>query len=560
MRPLLAAFLIVQIAAADAIVVTRAMTATTIAEIYVARDGIRVELEIGVPDLKAFHNILPDELRARLGLDAAPLDERLSRFFSEDWVLKADGKTLGWKIEGIEGRRRIRRDEITGESIGESEETVVFLVVRYPFKEQPKTLSIKAPSGEGGALASVGFLVYHEGLPVNDFRYLGREETVDLDWDDPWFSKFRNRNLSRTYSSPIQAFLYVDHFEVRKEIIVRPKDLQRWVDLGLEGRETIPAGEQAELKRKVAEFLASRNPVTIDGKAAKGELDRIHFVRRTLRTTGVIDPPEDLSTISATLGVIFVYPVESLPQKATMRWELFGERVEKIPTVATDEAGGLPSYVTRDDPELVWQNFLTNPSRPSLVDIAPPPAGGPALPVASIAVSLFAFLALLLKRRVLFAIGIVAAIALWPLVQFPLTGPGELGDEPAREVLSGLLKNVYRAFDFRGEGAIYDTLERSASGDLLTRIYLETRRALELQNQGGARAKVKEVEILNAETASLEEGVGFRSRCTWNVAGSVGHWGHIHQRRNQYEAEFQVRPVDGVWKITGLELLSERRL
>ncbi|MHC4224071.1 MAG: hypothetical protein ACYSUN_08785 [Planctomycetota bacterium] len=560
MRPLLAALLIVQVAAADAIVVTRAMTATTIAEIYVAKDGIRVELEIGVSDLKAFHNILPDELRTRLGLEAAPLDQRVPRFFAEDWVLKADGKPLGWKIEEIQGRRRIRRDEITGETIGESEETVVFLAVRYPLAERPKTLSIRPPSAEGGVTANVGFLVYHEGLPVNDFRYLGKEETVDLDWKDPWFSKFRNRNLRRKYSSPIQAFLYVDHFEVRKEIIVRPKDLQRWVDLGLEGKEIIPAGEQAELKRKVAEFLASRNPVTIDGSKARGELDRIHFVRRTLRMTGVIDPPEDLPTLSATLGVIFVYPVQALPQKATMRWELFGERIEKIPTVATDEAGGLPSYVTPDDPELVWQNFLTNPSRPTLVDIAPPPAGGPALPVVSIGVALFALLALLRRRRVLFAIGIVAALALWPLVRFPLTGPGELGDQPAKEVLSGLLQNVYRAFDFRGEGAIYDTLERSASGDLLTRIYLETRRALELQNQGGARAKVKKVEILKTETAPLEEGVGFRSRCTWNVAGSVGHWGHIHQRRNQYEAEFQVRPVDGVWKITGLELLGERRL
>ena len=44
------------------------------------------------------------------------------------------------------------------------------------------------------------------------------------------------------------------------------------------------------------------------------------------------------------------------------------------------------------------------------------------------------------------------------------------------------------------------------------------------------------------------------------VVGSVGHWGHIHQRRNRYTAEFTVRPVDGAWKIMGLELLDEERL
>ena len=56
------------------------------------------------------------------------------------------------------------------------------------------------------------------------------------------------------------------------------------------------------------------------------------------------------------------------------------------------------------------------------------------------------------------------------------------------------------------------------------------------------------------------EGRGFRALSTWNVAASVGHWGHIHQRRNQYIAELTVEPVDGVWKITSLELIEENRL
>jgi hypothetical protein len=40
----------------------------------------------------------------------------------------------------------------------------------------------------------------------------------------------------------------------------------------------------------------------------------------------------------------------------------------------------------------------------------------------------------------------------------------------------------------------------------------------------------------------------------------VGHWGHIHIRKNQYEANIIVEPVKGVWKITGLELLEEKRV
>jgi len=132
---------------------------------------------------------------------------------------------------------------------------------------------------------------------------------------------------------------------------------------------------------------------------------------------------------------------------------------------------------------------------------------------------------------------------------------------PARseQLVSGLLQNVYRAFDYRAEEQIYDALARSAEGDLLERIYLETRRGLELANQGGARAKVKQIELIALETEPGEDG-GFLAHATWKVAGSVGHWGHIHQRVNQYRAELSVAPRDGLWKLVGLQILEEERL
>ena len=126
-------------------------------------------------------------------------------------------------------------------------------------------------------------------------------------------------------------------------------------------------------------------------------------------------------------------------------------------------------------------------------------------------------------------------------------------------IVGGLLRNIYQAFDFKDEEVIYDALEHSASGDLLAQIYLETRQSLELQNQGGARVKVKNVEMLTTETRGRGTGSGFEAVCTWNVSGSVGHWGHLHQRTNQYEARFVVIPVDGAWKITQLEMLQEER-
>jgi hypothetical protein len=51
---------------ADAIVVTRAMTASTIAEFYLEQSTVRVELEIGVRDLSALRDMLPDPLLEKL--------------------------------------------------------------------------------------------------------------------------------------------------------------------------------------------------------------------------------------------------------------------------------------------------------------------------------------------------------------------------------------------------------------------------------------------------------------------------------------------------------------
>ena len=40
----------------------------------------------------------------------------------------------------------------------------------------------------------------------------------------------------------------------------------------------------------------------------------------------------------------------------------------------------------------------------------------------------------------------------------------------------------------------------------------------------------------------------------------MGHWGHLHQRRNKYTAELDIRPVNGAWKLISMDVLAEERL
>jgi hypothetical protein len=122
-----------------------------------------------------------------------------------------------------------------------------------------------------------------------------------------------------------------------------------------------------------------------------------------------------------------------------------------------------------------------------------------------------------------------------------------------------LLHNVYCAAGLREEGAAYDRLAESVAGDLLPRVYLETREGLELAERGGARVKVREVDIQALELTRRVGGGGLQTFCRWTVKGSVGHWGHVHQRTNHYAAVLTMQPLEGHWKITGLDILREER-
>ncbi len=351
-------------------------------------------------------------------------------------------------------------------------------------------------------------------------------------------------------------------------MISRPSDIQKWTDLGLQGEKTIPVEAQFEIKQQIAAFLLDQFVLQIDGETVTPELDRVNFLNRTLRTSTVIDPPEPLDTLSATLGTIWVVPTGGLPQEASVDWKLFTPRIQKIPAAATDEAGPLRFFLAESDNILWWKNFLKNPTLPTLVEVAPPPgllarsavwltwlAGGALLVVGALQVRGAVRRSSARKGWV-----VVAGLAVLTAALFFAGRPAQLTDDRANELAGALLHNIYRAFDFRTEESIYDVLAQSVSGDLLTETYLETRRGLELASQGGARAKVKEIELLEVEPRALRGEPGFVANCRWNVSGAVGHWGHVHTRTNQYEAELRVQPVDGVWKVTDLQVLQEERL
>jgi len=277
---------------------------------------------------------------------------------------------------------------------------------------------------------------------------------------------------------------------------------------------------------------------------------------------------QDIPLLPATVGVIYVVPTQGLPHEVEMEWDLFTERMQIVPASAVDQAGPLPVFLEPDFNILRWQNFLKFPELPTLTDILSPPDalqksarwGQWVFGAIAVLALLMLFRAFQDQRKLKTGAAVMfltaTALAVWSMKSW---NDVRIDDVKLRELTAGLLHNVYRAFDYRGEEQIYDVLAKSVTGNLLNVVYLETRNGLELANQGGAQVKVKNIEMLEARNIG-ENDDGLLVEARWNVAGSVGHWGHIHQRTNAYHARLTLRDIDGVWKLTSLDILEEERL
>jgi len=576
---------------ADWINLSGAQNAPNIAEIYINDDHVKIELEIFVKDIVTFDRLIPDEFFQGTSVRRPSLPERMRQFSNEDLQIIADKKE---KLQAtlILAEPRFRQDRpspyawkinpFTLQPIPgpPKDKRVLYAELIYPFKKKPSSLTFIPPLDAESKISKVpiGFMTYHKGAPLHDFKYLSGPSTVTLDWADPWYSQFEKKALRRWQIGGVMSFLYIEPYEVRHEILARVKDLAAWIDLGLRGDEFIEADENDLLKKRVGEFFLKRDKTLIDGKKLQPILDRVSFVKYSTTASTFVVQPEQLPINTAMVGVIITYLTQGLPQVVTNQWNLWSDHIQKVPTNAIDPAGGLPSYVTPGDNVLTWTNFLKKYVPPTVAKIEVDESLTTIkIPLASV-LCLLAILPLGLqikkRKRTIRTVGlylglavlfITASILLYPYLKVAVAKPAVLApqmtDDNAVTVLNSLLKNIYRSFDFREEEDVYDRLATSVSGDLLSEIYLQNRKSMVVTQAGGARARVKEVKILDVDVNNPDNNsLALLFRAKWTAMGTVGHWGHIHIRQNQYEANITVEPVDGAWKITGLELLEEKRI
>ena len=413
-----------------------------------------------------------------------------------------------------------------------------------------------APPPEAGP-KEIGLVVYHLGLPVSDLHYLSGPETAELDWRDPWRSRMAEPGLRRVYSSPLSVFLHVGRYEVRVEVVGRP------AELGL------PRPDPREFRRQVERFLQGRWKLRIDGRDEAPPAARCEFLERRVRLTRPAAPPAGERFRAAILGITYRVRRENYPERVALEWNYFPATAPRIVAAVTEDAFLEPAALTPENNTLRW-TLASGRRSPAPPPVPPPPppswlrylpwapaAALPALAILVLGLRRRRRKGLPLRRRELAAAIVLAALAVAGLAARRNAAPPEA---TARRIVQALLENIYRAAGQPTEERVYDALARSIAGEFLTEAYLEVRRELEIERTGGARIRVAEVRVEEATPEPIGGGPAFRCRARWTVAGSVAHWGHIHFRRNRYRGRLTVEPVDGRWRLTGMELDLEERI
>jgi len=581
---LLLATTIIPAARADWMNLTGAETAPNIAEITVLDDRVRVALEVYVGDLATFEALLPDDWLKNDVAFRPSLSERLRRFSAETFqIITDDGTKLQANLSLAEPRRRKERfsafagmiNPTTRQRVPEPPEDkrVLYAELEYPFSGRPESLTIIPPQNANGIVAvTIGFIAYHKAVPIIDFRYLSGPAKVTLDWDDPWYTKFDNPNLKRHHKSALMSFLYVEPRELRHEVLIRVRDLQEWTDLGLIGGATIVAAARAQIKERARAFLATRNPLEVDGTPVKPVSTRAQFLNISLTGLQVVenDKPLDLST--AIIGIILSYPVKHLPKHVTVQWDLFNERVERIPTTAIDPAGPFLGFVEASDPTFEWRNYLLKYQEPKVSPVVLDDGRSIGVPVLSVLLLVFALGAAtiavrpaLQSRRIWAAasgLSAVAAVLLLRVAVIDVTNPfaGPPDENISAQIVTSVLENVNHAYLEKDPAALRQALGVVVASDALADVEAELGRALAIKVAGGGIARVDAIEnLVLKEVTALEGRPGFRSLAEWTARASAGHWGHAHRRTIRFRALVELVEHNGAWKLAGITVVDAKQ-
>ena len=578
-----------------------------------------VELRIMLEDLVLFHSLKADSKTIFNAKDLREAAVKHDKFLLKHFSLRGeDGKLLKGEVE----RRDLAA--IPDEGVPQAElmkRHAIFLMRYVPTKQKPKFLTVLQQfGGTKSVIPSImDLMVLQKGIWTDKPTQLqhGRPHTIALDWENPpteapknWRELRKKREekmqqrLGITSYTGLYSYIYLNDREVRHEILVPLLTFEKWLPVKRKNPEFLEVEDQEAATKLIAEWFRERNPVEIDGIPVKAVLQRLQFFGLDINDFAQNAEPRRVSAYQARLGIILRYPTKAPPSRVNMTWEIFHESAPFLRSIVYDRnAKPTEEFFVKDQPRFEWKRdgappvphsfelewktapaeIKTNPEGP------PPPIQNKrsqftdsnkkiskvSYILIGIAFAFAAFTWMLYRnhpQRFARSLGVLT-IWLAGAVLFrehditPLENttkhktviPSEPQPPPnLTKRTSLLLQNIYRAYDYANRADVYDALAHSITGDLLEELFLKIRAGLQMQEQGGAIVNVQTVDI---KTVELMPNTDSTLACTWNVTGTVEHWGHIHTRENQYSARITLdTSEEGRGRISAFEVTDEKRV
>lgn len=561
-------------------------------DIFVTRTRAIVRIQLFAEDLILFQDLEPNDMDMVSPQDLQRGLEQHKQFLLEKVTLRsATGEALQGSVTDLkpftipEG----------GIAVSDMMLHTATYQLDFPFEEPPEFLTIQQDISDANFIfpSEMKLSVHQTGsdLTFTDSLKAGGSVTLRFDWTntplaedasdeewEKWFARQREATLGITSYSSVYSFIYVEPAEVRHEVLIPLATLKTILPLKHQDASFIDVAEQDDARQLIRDWLKDVNPTLINQKQVVPEFSRIDFYGLDLKDFARQAEARRVSMANGRVGVIMTYRTgDDVIRSASLTWNKFHSTIRKIESVIftypdTTQKFEFSRFNKPEDNTFSWQCEDGNLPKPAeSIPAVVPQKPQLRLPLISMALTLVS--ALVASRgasgsRLLLSSGLLLTAALAsPFaainIDNPLRAAPEIEQAQAIELLTRLQNNMYRAVDFGSEEKILTVLETAIDGPLLEDVYLQIRKGLEMREQGGAVARVRSISHdLHEYLPRGEESPpwpGFSCRSTWTVAGTVEHWGHIHERQNQFEALFSVEPRGGSWKITAMTVENQQQ-
>ena len=569
-------------AIAHPVSVTRALA-------YVERDKLTAEVQVFLEDLFLFHQLKTDSRDYLSTTEIARGIQLHRKFVAERFqILDDEGKAyVPREVELLDWVA-----PVDGVPLAELMSHQLTFSLRFdPLSEPPEFLTfVQKFSDEEAILPSeMTLLVQQEQQGVAEPVSLRPHtpHTVRLRWDAPtleamdgesrrelWLAKAKQETLGISDYSSVYSFLYIEPRQVRHEILVPLRTLAEVLELEHEDEAFLTSNEQARAIPRINEYFGDGVPIQIGGTQITPKLETCQFFglefKDFAQTPG---QSKDVSLATGRVGVILSYSSPDIVRTVNMTWNRFSDSwwSVRVALIAGDKTEKKTLSRIGNRNQLSWSREKSPAEDPTFTTIAA------ALPsrrvswlwgvgmLAAILVSV-AMPMIYLRRSRWGVVIAVVSLVLWssilrPMVIHRVWPQQAVSSSESQKIFLPLHRSIYDAMQYSSDEQIYDALEQSVAGEMLTEVYRQLHRNLTMKDQGGAVARVHEV-LVNRADRQLLDGPpqAFQYRCQWEVTGTVEHWGHLHKRRQAHEAIFTVQAIDGFWKIVDWDLVDERLL